>query len=209
MQNKEAKIGIIDYGLGNIFTIESAINFLGYQNTVSVQEQDDLLTCDKLILPGVGSFQKGVELLDKMKLSEPLIDCVNTERKHLLGICLGMQLLFESSSEGGGSHGLGILKGSVSKFGESVKKIPHMGFNNLIYTGNESVLLSVNIRDNPDFYFTHSYKINDFSEGDFAYCEYGERFVALVEKENIFGVQFHPELSQQNGLHLLSNFLEY
>ena len=208
MMNRNIKIGIIDYGLGNTYTLFSAFKSIGYQHVTSVRNSKALLECDKLILPGVGSFHTGIELLEEMNLFQAILQYITDKSKHLLGICLGMQLLFEGSSEGKG-RGLSILTGTVTKFEESSIKVPHMGFNNLISTSNKSILLSNNMIDNPDFYFTHSYKIDQYPELNSVSCNYGGPFVALVEKDNVFGVQFHPELSQRNGLLLLSNFIEY
>jgi glutamine amidotransferase len=207
MIDKNKRVGIVKYGMGNVYSVISALNYIGCTQVELVDNAHSLLSVDKLILPGVGSFKHGMNLLKEYGLVEPIKQYAVGEKKDLLGICLGMQLLFEQSCEGGDCEGLGIIKGEVVKFDDTNKKVPHMGFNHITPFLNSKLLAGFS-NEKLDFYFTHSYRVGQTSDGTACYCNYGEDFVALIEKDNVFGVQFHPELSQKNGLQLLSNFLE-
>lgn len=195
-------ITIIDYGAGNLFSVQNALNFLGLENKVS-GNASDINSADALILPGVGAFRQAME-----KLSETgLIDCIkeNAKNKPLLGICLGMQMLFDESDEFGTTKGLGLIDGKIQKI-ISPYKIPHMGWNSLEITKNSPLLKGINEGDS--VYFVHSFMAYTDKENISAQCDYGTKVPALVERGNVFGAQFHPEKSGDVGLTILKNFGE-
>lgn len=203
---RSMKLVIVDYGMGNITSIISALNFLGVDNVVVSNESNVLKSADKLILPGVGNYATAIAKIRKLNLDKHLEELVINQNKPILGICLGMQLLGCSSTESGFNHGLSLVKGVVDKFCNNELKVPHVGFNQVI--PNQKSRLYVGIEGNPDFYFTHSFKMLSEENIGQTICSYGENFIASFEMENIAGVQFHPELSQTNGLHLIKNFIE-
>lgn len=195
-------IGIIDYGIGNLASVEKALNKNGYETLIS-DAIPVLEDCQGFILPGVGAFADGMEALKDRGLI-PFLKKVAAGNKPLLGICLGMQLLFESGEEDGLHEGLGFIKGSVKKI-KTQFKIPHMGWNN-IHLLKERTLLS-GIEDNEDFYFVHSYQAYPKDEAVvLATCNYGTAIPAVVACGNIYGIQFHPEKSSDKGLVILNNF---
>ncbi len=195
-------IGIIDYGRGNISSVETALNKGGFEN-ITTDNHDILRKCDGLILPGVGAFKDGMKDLEKRGLI-PIIEEAVKSGKPLLGICLGLHLLFEFGEENGVSAGLGILEGRVERLTTSFK-IPHIGWNDLKII-NPSPILD-GIEDGDDFYFVHSYQAHPVDKSIIiATCDYGLEVVAVVSKENVFGVQFHPEKSSINGMILIQNF---
>lgn len=200
------KLVIVDYGMGNITSIISALNFLGVDDVIVSNKSDVLNRADKLILPGVGNYATAISKIRKLNLDNHLEELVISKKRPILGICLGMQLLGCSSTESGLNHGLSLVKGVVDKFCNNELKVPHVGFNQVIPT-QKSRLYS-GIEGNPDFYFTHSFKMLSDSCIGQSLCTYGESFIASFELENVAGVQFHPELSQKNGLHLIKNFIE-
>lgn len=200
------KIVIVDYGMGNLKSISSVLTYLGV-NTVSISaEYNDLENADKVILPGVGSFGKAMAEIRDRKIDGYLQTLVMEKRKPLLGICLGMQLLGLSSTEDGINQGLGFVEGHVTKFDSKKMKVPHVGFNQV--RTNENLKLYKNIADNADFYFTHSYRMMSHQNINQSLCNYNGDFIAGFEVDNVAGVQFHPELSQHNGLKLLKNFID-
>jgi len=202
------KIVIVDYGMGNIKSISSTLIYLGVSDVILSSKYEELAQADKIILPGVGSFSQAMKQIVLNKIDLTLADLVMNKKKPLLGICLGMQLLGMSSTEDGFSKGLCFIDGVVTLF-ENPKldlKIPHVGFNQVNPDANS--LLYKNITGTPDFYFTHSYKMLSTASISASMCTYGEKFVASFEVDNIAGVQFHPELSQNNGLKLLQNFID-
>ncbi len=193
--------------MGNIKSISSSFKYLGVTDIVLSNDFSEMQRADKIILPGVGSFGKAIRKIKENQIDVSLRKMVFEEKKPILGICLGMQLLGISSNEDGYNEGLGMVETKVRKFSElGDLKVPHVGFNQVTY--NAKSKLFGEIKENPDFYFTHSYRM--FGSADIcpSFCKYGEEFIAAFEKENIAGVQFHPELSQTNGLQLLKNFLE-
>jgi len=200
------KVVIIDYHMGNIKSISSALKFLGINEIVVSNQQSEILSADKLILPGVGSFAKAMENIKDLSIDEYLEESVIKGDKPILGICLGMQLMCESSEEDGLTTGLGFISGRVEKFSVEGLKVPHVGFNQISF--NHDSRLYKGIDNTSDFYFTHSFKMQSDAQINQAYCEYGSKFIVSYEKLNIVGVQFHPELSQTNGLKLISNFLK-
>lgn len=200
------KITIVDYGMGNIYSLQSALKFLGYDSICS-NNKDDIINTDKLILPGVGSFKNAMNNIKNLQIDNFLRIATNEKKTPILGICLGMQLLGKSSTEDGFSEGLNFFQGSVDKINNKSLKVPHVGFNNVI-SPKKSILYN-GIKDNSDFYFVHSYKMKTSQVEGVAYSFYGENFVASFEEEHVFGTQFHPEKSQTNGLLVLKNFVNF
>lgn len=200
-------IGIIDYGMGNLYSVSKALERMEYEYFIS-DNPAELLKAKGLILPGVGSFKDAMDILNESGLSDFIRSSVE-QGMPLLGICLGMQLLFEESEENGFSKGLGFLKGKIERIPASVEegtalKVPHMGWNKLIFK-NESALLT----DVPDghVYFVHSYYANQVEqETVLASSTYGVEVPAVVGKGNVFGTQFHPEKSSEIGLSILKNY---
>lgn len=199
------KIAIIDYGMGNIKSISSTLRFLGVNEVVLSDNYNVIKNSDKIILPGVGSFAEAMRQIKRKNLDSFLKEFVLVDKKPLLGICLGMQLLSLSSSEHGYHAGLAFVNGLVTKFENNEVKVPHVGFNQVKI--NTKSKLFEGIDDGADFYFTHSYRMHSESDITQSLCNYQNDFVAGFEVDNICGVQFHPELSQLNGLRLLKNFV--
>lgn len=199
-------IGIIDYDAGNIRSVEKALSYLGEKTVVS-RNPETLKNADKVILPGVGSFGQAMENLHRYELV-PVIQDMIKEGKPFLGICLGLQLLFESSEESPGVEGLGILKGKILKIPSSPGlKIPHMGWNSLQLQNNGRMFR--NIPQDTYVYFVHSYYLQAREpEIVKAVTEYSTEIHASVEKDNVFACQFHPEKSGKYGLEILKNFAE-
>ena len=199
-------IGIIDYDAGNIRSVEKALSYLGEKTVVS-RNPETLKNADKVILPGVGSFGQAMENLHRYEFV-PVIQDMIKEGKPFLGICLGLQLLFESSEESPGVEGLGILKGKILKIPSSPGlKIPHMGWNSLQLQNNGR--LYRNIPQDTYVYFVHSYYLQAREpEIVKAVTEYSTEIHASVEKDNVFACQFHPEKSGKYGLEILKNFAE-
>lgn len=198
-------IAVVDYGMGNLRSVSKALEHVGAKVKVSDRAQD-LKEASGIVLPGVGAFKDAVRNLKVKGLWEAIVKEVE-RGKPLLGICLGLQLLFEKSYEFGENEGFGFIKGEVVKF-ELPKeyKIPHMGWNQ-VYRRKESSLLK-GIKEGDFFYFVHSYYVKPKErETTLTETDYGIYFTSSVEKENVFGVQFHPEKSQRVGLKLLENFL--
>jgi glutamine amidotransferase len=201
------RIVIVDYGMGNIRSIASTLRYLGVEDVVLSNDFETLNSSDKIILPGVGSFGKAITEIKKKKIDIYLNQIVVEEHKPLLGICLGMQLLGKSSSEDGFNEGLGFVNGIVEKFDNTHVKVPHVGFNQ-VKVNNKLRLYHGFNEEFSDFYFTHSYRMLSSATINQSYCNYQENFVASFEVGNMVGTQFHPELSQSNGLRLLKNFIE-
>lgn len=203
------KVTIVDYGMGNIRSVRAAMVYLGAIPTVSSNPRE-IARAETIILPGVGSFPAAMATIASRYLDTAIKDSLGNESTRLLGICLGMQLLGTSSEEGGGALGLGLLDFTVSRFSSDLEAnlpIPHIGFNE-VNAPQDSILFR-DILPGSDFYFVHSYRVDPSFEGlSEAHCTYGQKFVAAIEENQIFGTQFHPEKSQTNGLKLLSNFLE-
>lgn len=200
------KLAIVDYGMGNIHSIIGALNYIGLERIVLTNKIEEIVAADKLLLPGVGNFDTAIRKIKQLRLDDVLLEQVLEYKKPILGICLGMQLLGSSSTESGFNEGLGIIKGEVTEFPRGNQKVPHVGYNQV--SACENSRLYRNVREKADFYFTHSFKmLSDANIGQ-STCHYGLDFVASFEKDNVAGVQFHPELSQHNGLSLLKNFIE-
>ena len=195
-------IAIIDYGAGNIFSVKNALDYLGLESAL-VKDKEAVKAADAVMLPGVGAFPAAMEMLNK----SGLVDTIKEEasRKPFLGICLGMQLIFEKGYEFEETDGLGLIGGSVIKMEEPDLIIPHMGWNKLEKL-NECPLLE-NVGDNEYVYFVHSYKAQCEDRDIAAYVEYGGRVPALVyDGKYVYGAQFHPEKSGETGLKILRSF---
>ena len=201
-------IAIIDYGVGNLFSLKSSLAFVG-ADTVVTNDPDVIKKADKIILPGVGAFKDASEKLFNSGLSDIII-CEAKNSKPLLGICLGMQMLFEKSYEYGESKGLGLLKGEIKPLSDIVDKelkIPHIGWNSLKFNGKKSPLFKY-INEGDFVYFVHSYYASGCDESLIATSEYGCDVTAAVGLNNIYGCQFHPEKSGNVGLNILRAFCE-
>ena len=199
------KVVIVDYGMGNLTSISGALKYLGVKDITISADSRTIHSSDKIILPGVGSFGMAMLNIKKLSLDKILEDAVVQRKKPILGICLGMQLMGVDSTEDGNNSGLGFMKGHVRKFDMEGLKIPHVGFNQVDWLEDSD--LYDGLKSGSDFYFTHSFRMSIAEGVNRAMCDYGVPFVASYEVENIAGVQFHPELSQKNGLRLLKNFL--
>ncbi|MBO8130080.1 MAG: imidazole glycerol phosphate synthase subunit HisH [Candidatus Marinimicrobia bacterium] len=195
-------IVIIDYGVGNLASLKNAFDYLGYDIVVTSNILE-VKKADKLILPGVGAFKPAIEKLRHGKFNEVIVEKVD-KNIPLLGICLGMQLLFTKSYENGVWKGLDLIDGEVLKI-EGVEKVPHMGWNSVeIIADNE---LFRGIRSGEYFYFVHSYYCRPaYSRNVIAVTEYGRKFCVATAQDYVYGVQFHPEKSHKVGLKLLENF---
>ncbi|PSL06319.1 imidazole glycerol phosphate synthase subunit HisH [Cecembia rubra] len=205
-QNQQ--VVIIDYGMGNIGSIINMLKFLGYKSVVS-NDETIIKNADKIILPGVGHFDHAIENIQKLHLLEVINETAIIKKKPFLGICLGMQIMCQSSEEGELS-GLSLIDAHVKKFSfnlQSNLKVPHMGWN-LISISKDSNLLD-SLDNNSRFYFVHSYYVQCKNEGDIlTKTNFGLDYVSSFEKDNLIGVQFHPEKSHRFGITLFKNFLE-
>ena len=200
-------IAIIDYGVGNLFSLSSSFKALGF-DTVVTGDEKVIRQADKLILPGVGAFEDAIAKLRDSGLDKVIIDEVSKGKK-LLGICLGMQMLFEKSYEYGVHIGLGLIKGEVIPMENSIPKdlkIPHIGWNVLKFNGSSPLFKY--IKDGDHVYFVHSFYADNCKNSVIATTEYGKELTAAVAKDNIFGCQFHPEKSGEVGLAILKAFCE-
>ena len=197
-------IAIVDYGIGNLASVRKAFAKVGAKAKVT-SSPDEIAGAEKVVLPGVGAFGKAVEHLAEQGLVEQVRKAI-AEGKPFLGICLGMQLLFEASEEAPGVKGLGLLKGNVKRF-EGVPKVPQIGWNEVRQAKSSPLFAS--IPESAFFYFVHSYYVvpRD-STTVLAFSDYGGEYAVAVGKDNVWGVQFHPEKSQAWGLALLKNFAD-
>lgn len=202
------RITVIDYGMGNIWSVISALRYLGCDPVVS-NDPDVIARADSLLLPGVGSFRKAMLSLRQRSLDQAILEAVQGKGSKILGICLGMQLMGSRGSEDGDMAGLGLIPSSVDMFTAQeigTNKIPHIGFD-LVHSKPDARLFR-GLSDAADFYFVHSYRLlPEGLSGKVATCMYGTEFLAAYEQDNIYATQFHPEKSQTNGLVLLNNFL--
>ena len=199
-------IAIIDYGMGNLKSVYNALKKIDC-DCIITKDHDEIKKADKLILPGVGAFP---DCMDNLRKSG-LIDLIKEEvknGKYLLGICLGMQVLFEKGYEGEEKEGLGLIKGEIRKMADPNVKIPHIGWNNLEFNKQDSMIDG--LKDNAFVYYVHSYRAENYNEEDLVgYSEYGDlKIPGLVRHKNVIGAQFHPEKSGEIGLKILKNFKE-
>ncbi len=200
-------INIIDYGMGNIQSVKNAFEILDCKVEV-IDKPQDLSNADGIILPGVGAFANAISNLEERQLVHPLQDAVLEKGIPLLGICLGMQLLADSSEERGISKGLSFIPGKIKKIPElKGYRLPHVGWNE-VEVQNEQPLFK-DIDTNSSFYFVHSYRFECEKKYISSITDYGQKITASVQKDHIFGVQFHPEKSQKKGFYLINNFIGY
>ena len=198
-------IALIDYGMGNLMSVYKALDFVGAKVKI-VNSKNDILAADSVVLPGVGNFGDGIKHLKEKQLDLAITQSIQ-EEKPFLGICLGMQLLMESSEEAPNVKGLGIFKGEVIQFPKGNLKVPHMGWNNAIIKNAGANIFS-KISNHSYFYFVHSFYVKPKQNNIIAAsCEYGVEFAAALAYENVFATQFHPEKSQEKGLQLIENFV--
>ncbi len=202
------KIGIVNYGLGNIKSIKNAIFYADKSVDVNLVDYPDQLSqYDKIILPGVGAFGDAIKLIRDKNFDESLLDEKN-KGKYIFGICLGMQLLATKSYEFGEHTGLNLIPGEVIKFKNTQHyHVPHVGWNNLEW--DEKSKLFENIENKSDFYFVHSYYFNCSNKNhSIGYTNYINKFTSVVKEQNVLGTQFHPEKSQKDGIQLIKNFID-
>ncbi|MFN2569432.1 MAG: imidazole glycerol phosphate synthase subunit HisH, partial [Candidatus Dormibacteria bacterium] len=190
-----ALIGVCDYGVGNLRSVERALTAAGARVAVTASA-GVLAETDGLVLPGVGAFGTAADSLEDHGLSRVILDYAGSGRP-LLGICLGFQLLFQASEESGGRGGLGLLEGTVTRLGEAAGKVPHMGWNQLRQTRRSP--LTAGIADGTHVYFVHSYAARAATPDIMATCDYGGSIAAICAHDNVMGTQFHPEKSGHDG----------
>jgi glutamine amidotransferase len=196
------RIAILDYGMGNLRSVEKALEHVGVTATIT-NDAGEVRAADGLVLPGVGAFPRAMERIRELGL-DALIAERRGEGVPILGICLGLQLLFESSTELGGATGLGLLDGPVAELEAEGLKVPHIGWEPVRW--EQESRLTDGIPSETPFYFVHSFAPRPSGDELLGTAVYGERFACAAERENVFGVQFHPEKSSSAGLRLLSNF---
>ena len=206
--DKKPSAALIDYGMGNLGSVAKALETVGFE-VVRTSDPQVVKRCDSIVLPGVGAFGDAMKHLEELELIDTLKREILDRKKPFLGICLGLQLLFERSYEFGEHKGLGIFEGEVLHFGDRVSKVPHMGWNEIHPKREHPVLKG--LKGGDFFYFVHSYYVSPrqtdivLTETDYD----GFLFTSGVARENIVAFQFHPEKSQRKGLHLLGNFKDF
>ena len=198
-------VTIVDYGSGNLRSVQKSFERLGSEVLVT-SDPGRISEADKLVLPGVGSFGDAMQALHTRQLVSPIKDFIQADRP-FLGICIGLQLLFETGWEGGCNAGLGVLPGEVKRLNVPAgTKVPHMGWNTINLNKDDTII--TNSFDKKDFYFVHSYIFQNIKKSDvLAFTLYGQKFPSIVKKGNIYGVQFHPEKSHKHGLNLIKNYI--
>ena len=201
-------VTLVDYGAGNLLSVVSAIEYLGAKVEI-ISDPQRIAESSVLVLPGVGSFKKGMEAIKGSSIDKSILYAVKSNNAKILGICMGMQLMGSYGTEDGGAKGLGLISNRVERFNKAEingNKLPHVGFNTVNFSERKGLFKG--LPKSSDFYFTHSYRmlVNDI-DGRYATCQYGKDFLAAFQVNNIYGTQFHPEKSQTNGLILLRNFL--
>jgi len=202
-------IGIIDYGMGNLLSVKNALEYLG-EEVNTIHHPVDLNSADRIVLPGVGAFRDCIGNLKEKGFVEALQENVIEKKKPIIGICLGMQVMGKVGFEGGVYEGLGWFDAEVVKLDPPDKslRIPNIGWVDVSY--NKESKLFNGLSERPDFYFVHSYHVKCSNENEVdAYYDFGYKVTASIRKGNIFGTQFHPEKSQEHGLKLLENFVNW
>ncbi len=200
------KVAVVDYGMGNLRSVQKALEYVGFRHVSVTSNPEEIEGSDVVVFPGQGAFKKAMENLKRLSLIKPLLFHIE-KGKPFLGICLGLQLLFEKSYEHGETKGLGVFEGEVVLLPPGVK-LPHIGWNQ-VWIEKEKGLYE-GIEDGDFFYFVHSYHVVPCDGGIVASkTDYEIYFVSAVQKENLWAVQFHPEKSQSKGLRLLENFKNY
>jgi glutamine amidotransferase len=197
-----ARIAILDYGMGNLRSVEKALEHVGAVATIT-SDAAAVRDADGVILPGVGAFPKAMERVRDLELDELIAERLDAGVP-ILGICLGLQLLFDSTTELGGAAGLGLLPGEVGELEAEGLKVPHIGWSPVRWERDSK--LSEGIESETPFYFVHSFAPRPQVGDLLGSAEYGSRFACAAERDNVYGVQFHPEKSSSAGLRLLSNF---
>ncbi len=201
-KGRNMKTAIIDYGAGNLFSVKNALDYIGAESVIT-KDPAVLESAERIILPGVGAFADAMKKLGETGLIGTIKE--QARKKPLLGICLGMQMLFDKSFEFGETDGLGLIPGTVELMTPPGLLIPQIGWNRLIY--NEKCAILDGLGDEPYVYFVHSYAAHCGSENVAAYTDYGGNVPACVFSGNVYGCQFHPEKSGETGLQILRNFL--
>ena len=201
------KVGILDYGVGNLASIVNAIQRTDSE-AILVGLEHGAPEISHFIIPGVGSFGYCRNKLNDKNITEIVHEYVFQKRINSLGICVGMQLMFQFSDESPQTEGFGWFEGNISRLQPTnISRVPHVGWNNVLFEQNSLGFLE---GENPNFYFDHSYAFKKIQSGlTIASCDYCEKFSAIVKKENLLGIQFHPEKSQKNGARIIENFLKY
>src|SRR5882757_1495929 len=202
MSDGAARVLVLDYGMGNLRSVEKALEHVGARAAIG-SDPDEARAADGLILPGVGAFPRAMERIRATGLDQLIAERAAAGTP-ILGICLGLQLLFERSEELGGADGLGLLPGAVTALDAPGLKVPHIGWSPVHWERDSR--LAAGIDSETPFYFVHSFAPRPAGEDTLGTAEYGERFVCAAERDNVFGVQFHPEKSSAAGLRLLANF---
>ena len=205
-------ISVIDYGVGNLFSLKSSLDYIGLDKTLT-NDIEKIKNSKGIILPGVGAFRDAIKNLEKYNLKDIIIEEAKSG-KPFLGICLGMQLLFEKSYEYGEYNGLGLIDGEIDEIKKHISseldlKIPHMGWNNLNVNDkfkDDKILKNIDFENDVYVYYVHSYFANTDIKNVIAYSDYGTNIPGIVKKNNVYGMQFHPEKSSDVGLKLLKNW---
>jgi len=204
MNTSKYDVAVIDYNTGNVDSVVKAIKFFD-KNVILTNNKDDIKNSKRIILPGQGSFQFGIQELNRLNLIDLIRNRVLNDKIPILGICLGMQLFAEYGYENGKTQGLGFIKGTVERI-KTKLKLPHIGWNEVNFKKKNELFNG--IENKKDFYFVHSYYFECLnSEDNLASTNYDFEFSSIIRKNNVVGYQFHPEKSLKNGLKLLNNFL--
>ncbi len=201
-------IAVIDYGVGNLFSLKSSLDYTGLEN-IFTNSESEIRKADALILPGVGAFRDAIDILNKTGLGTIVKEEAENGKK-ILGICLGMQLLFDKSYEYGEYKGLGLINGDIVSMKDNLKnkklKVPHMGWNSLEFLKEDKILKYINVGEY--VYYVHSYYAENCNDSVIACSDYDIKIPGIVKNNNIYGIQFHPEKSGKTGLNILKAFGE-
>ncbi len=206
---KQPKISVVNYKMGNLRSVENALNFLGVSSVEIIENPEQLDNAERIILPGVGAFATAMIQLKKNGMAEALTENVISKKKPFLGICLGMQLIAKVSHENGIHKGLGWIDAEIRSLKDITdSRVPHIGWNDIRVNRKNDLMNGID--DTADFYFVHGYHVHcKDKQLPLLTCNYGSDFTAALQVNNIFATQFHPEKSQKNGLKLLENFINW